>query len=402
MDIVAREMQAEELARVIETRNNHFPPIAREDWYREGTMTAAVALLDDQIVGAIPLAIRRFQVAPGRVVTAAFENAVLVIDGIRDKGIGTKMIDAAKQFLADRCDVLMVYRGHERSKGYNFYEKTDHFDLHYIIEYILHQPLDWGDEASPNMTQDADTFLALEPQILNIYQSIFGRFGGFPVRQPGYWGRMLSGHIYAVHPTEFTYLWYQDAGRMIGYCILGRRTEHPNNRDYRPLQILELAALNNDYVAGLALLKAASTLASRQGCKLTMQGHNHPLEPLFRALGAKPASREDMSMIMGQLLNPAGFGKALEERPLLENIEIKVWTPKRDFVLKPAQNTATSSITLGMKEDTLTRLLLHRLDPIAAIADEPITISESNDTVVGEIAEAFAGHDWVYHALDYI
>ena len=107
-------------------------------------------------------------------------------------------------------------------------------------------------------------------------------------------------------------------------------------------------------------------------------------------------------MIMGQLLNPAGFGKALEGRPLLENIEIKVWTPKRDFVLKPAQNTATSSITLGMKEDTLTRLLLHRLDLITAIADERITISEPNATVVGEIAEAFAGHDWVYHALDHI
>ena len=185
---------------------------------------------------------------------------------------------------------------------------------------------------------------------------------------------------------------------MTGYCICGRRTEHPNNPDYRPLQILELATLNNDYAAGLALLKAASTLAARQGCKLTMQGNNHPLEPLFRALGAQPVDREHMSMIMGQLLNPEEFGTVLQGRPLLENIEIKVWTPRRDFVLKPAQNIAATSITLGMKEDTLACLLLHRLDFKAAIEDERITISEANDTIVGEIAEAFARHDWVYHA----
>lgn len=402
MEIIAREMRCDEVAQVVETRNTHFPPIPVEDWYREEKMTAVVALEGDRFVGAIPLAIRKFQIAPGRIITAAYENAVLVIDGMRDRGIGTKMIEAAKKFLVGRCDALMVYRGHERSLGYNFYAKTGHVDLHYLEEYTVSNPTDWGEIPNVKITTDEDQFFAMEDEILRVFNSTFGKFGGFPPRGLGYWRKMVNGHIYAVHPTDFTYIWFEKNGQLEGYCICGRRDDSPNNAEYRPLQILEMAVMNNDEFIGLSLLKAVSTLAARQGCAWTMQGNNHPLTPLVKALGGESTPREKMSMIMGQLLTPEEFGRFLQDRPLLNDVEISIWTPKRDFVLKSTEKTPRAKVTLGMKEETMIRFLLGRVDLSAALKDERITVTGGNDTVLSELAEAFARHDWVYHHLDYI
>ena len=127
-----REYQPGDTADILEVRNAIFPPLTEEEWdrYCPGN-TASLAYRVGEPVGAIPLDQREFVLAPGLTVPVAFEHGVGVKEEYRSQGIGTAMIEAAREFMADRCDLLMVYRGMERSPGYRFYIKSGHWDLLY-------------------------------------------------------------------------------------------------------------------------------------------------------------------------------------------------------------------------------------------------------------------------------
>ena len=133
--LVCRECRPEDTADVLEVRNPIFGPLSEENWDRYWPrMTAALAYLDGEPVGAIPLDQRDFVVAPQVSVPVAFENAVGVKEEYRGRGIGAAIIQAAREFMADRCDLLMVYRGAERTAGYRFYHKSGHRDLLYLAQ----------------------------------------------------------------------------------------------------------------------------------------------------------------------------------------------------------------------------------------------------------------------------
>ena len=143
-DLVCREYRPEDAEELLGIRNAIFAPLSLEKWRAsEPAMTASMAYLKGEAVGAIPLDQRPFQVAPGAVIQTAFENAVGTREDMRSMGIGGAMISAAKEFLADRCDALMVYRGGERTNGYHFYVKSGHQDLIYLRQSL------WEPERAP-------------------------------------------------------------------------------------------------------------------------------------------------------------------------------------------------------------------------------------------------------------
>ena len=115
--LICREATPDDVDDVLAVRNAIFPPLTPEQWFADPTMTCAMAYLDGEPVGAIPLSERDFKIAPGAVIKTAFENAVGTREDMRSKGVGTAVISAAKEFLAGRCDELMIYRGAERSPG---------------------------------------------------------------------------------------------------------------------------------------------------------------------------------------------------------------------------------------------------------------------------------------------
>ena len=75
--IVYREMQPEDVFSTITLRNEVFAdaPVTQEDWERDN-MLASIAVLEEEVVGAIPLILRETVIAPGVTITAAFENSV--------------------------------------------------------------------------------------------------------------------------------------------------------------------------------------------------------------------------------------------------------------------------------------------------------------------------------------
>ena len=125
-----REYRAEDASAALALRNRVFPPIGPEDWAK--SQTAAVALLDGRLVGVIPFTIRSFTLAPDAMIRAAFANSVAVAEDLRGMGIGTRMMDSARLFLAARAEAMCVYTGHEATgPQYRFYHRSGHHDLLY-------------------------------------------------------------------------------------------------------------------------------------------------------------------------------------------------------------------------------------------------------------------------------
>jgi len=83
-ELVCREYRPGDTADVLEVRNPIFGPLSAEDWDRYcPRMTAGMAYLDGEVVGAIPLDQRDFLLAPQLSVPVAFENAVGVKEEYR-------------------------------------------------------------------------------------------------------------------------------------------------------------------------------------------------------------------------------------------------------------------------------------------------------------------------------
>jgi len=189
------EYVPEELDEVLPFRNAIFGHMSRDQWEAMGC-TAVVAREGERLVGFIPLQYRAQRLNQRASIPVVYENAVGVAEGMRGRGIGTAMLDEAARFMADRVDALMVVRGGERSQGYRFYRRAGHADLMYARTYALaaNALAPGGVEGLSVLKRDA--WLALEPELLALYKRRYGRFGGGQVRDPGYWTRILDGHVY--------------------------------------------------------------------------------------------------------------------------------------------------------------------------------------------------------------
>ena len=176
-NLICREMVwPDEIDDMLSVRNAIFPPVSREEWLKHPTNTASMAYLEGVPIGAIPLDQRQFLIAPGKPIATAFEHAVGTREDFRSRGVGGRMIEAAREFLAERCECLMVYHGAERSPGYKFYTKSGHHDLIYMRT-LTWEPSDV--QAEDTHAGDRDEIIASQSELLRVFQQAFAEYGGF-------------------------------------------------------------------------------------------------------------------------------------------------------------------------------------------------------------------------------
>jgi GNAT superfamily N-acetyltransferase len=391
--LVCREATREDAEDVLKVRNAIFPPLTPEQWFADPSMTCSVAYLDGEPVGAIPLSVREFQVAPGVCVRAAFENAVGTREDMRGKGVGTAVIAAAKEFLLGRCDDLMVYRGAERSDGYRFYAKSGHRDLLYLRPMVLAEPQRHEADAAVELV---DQIEACQAEMPACFEATYGTFGGFPKRHATYWQQQLRSQIYEVLPQATFLVRHPAHGALRGYVLAGRRMRE-DQRDH--LSILEAAGFSSADTRQ-ALLGLGDFAAREQVSVRTLTSTEDPLQPLLRELGYAEHLRT--TMIMGQPLAPADlFAKTCADPGWLEELKIDFWAPFADGTLHEGPN-AKREITLEGKDEVIYRLLNRRLDVEAAVRTEWLTVRNGTPEAVERLAAAFPYAPWVYHHLDYI
>jgi len=405
MDLITcRELRLEDALGWAALHRTHFPPLSDEAglrWAGRDDVTAAIALRAGEVVGAVPFHIRDFQINPQVSIKGAFEHAVLVHESLRDQGIGTRMMDAAKQFLLAQADAMMVYRGGEQSAGYRFYTKTGHHDLSYLRPFWLQEP-----KAQPTTKVKRVSYRELmdnEPEFLAVFRSAYGRYGGFRRRGPGYWKEAFSSAYFDMIPQELVLLRLDDGQPLQGYALLSR--ELGPNRVHECAHLLELATLRGDPALARPLLAEAMTVAAEWGVSFRAFSTDHaPYVRLLAELGFRPLSRGESSMmIMAYVLDPARLGpKVWQEHAEAEGLEVTVWTPQREAVIHPAASTPARPVLLEMKEDLLTRLLLSRLDLVTAVQQELVTVIGGDDHDVAAIAKALPLAPWAYQHVDYI
>lgn len=356
-------------------------------------MTCSIAYLNGEPVGAIPLSIREFQVAPDTFVQAAFENAVGTREDLRGRGIGTAMINAAKAFLADRCDEMMVYRGAERSDGYRFYVKTGHRDLLYLRSMVLPCP----------QRREADIYVGgldeigpLQGEMLQCFQATYHAYGGFPRRHATYWEQQLHSQIYDVLPQDTYIIRHPAKGSLRAYVLAGQRKR---DKPIDHFSIMEVAGRDETAIEQ-ALLGLEDLAARRATSVQTLTSAEDPFQNLLRRLGYQEGLRS--TMIMGQALSPAAlFGKVCAAPEMLTDLKVDFWAPFGEGTLYEGPE-ARQEITLEGKDEVIHRLLNRRLDIAAAVRTEWMTIRNGTPEVVERLTAALPYTPWVYHHIDYI
>jgi len=392
-----REMQPDDVFSALALRNEVFSDalVSQEDWERD-EMLASIAVLEGEVVGAIPLVLRETVIAPGVTITAAFENSVGTREELRSQGIGRGMIEKAREFLPGRADALFVYRGDERSDGYRFYATTNHYDLLYSRHYSYGSP-----ETSylpPGVTLAGKESIFLNTERLQaIFASTYGRFGGHPQRRGDYWQRALASSIYAEFPTDFSFVHIIQSDELLGYAICGMRTTRHNGM----ANVLEMATLGADLSIAQRILTGVASVAGERKLGVDIQiSDEDPFRPLFQANGFMSEPRG--TIIMGQVIDvPSFFEKHWSERFGLYNTALEVTTPKDDYVLIDPE-TRQSTLTLEMKEEMLHRWLLGRLDLRARLAEGSVTAYGTNSAVIEQVCDAIPFSPWAYHFIDWI
>jgi hypothetical protein len=356
-------------------------------------------------VGFIPLQYREQRLNARVTVPVVYENAVGVAEGLRGRGIGTRMIDEAARFMADRVDALMVIRGGERSDGYRFYRKTGHGDLMYARRYNLPAEAVWPQADDTGIgTVDREGWVALEPDLLALYDRVYGRFGGGRERNPGYWDLSLSAHVYRERKWWCVTLSdgeRQDVpGRLAGYLVAAQGTW----ADTPDVYVYEVVGESGDVVE--RLLRYAYRFAvesgedGRAGYGVAAVSLANPVRDTLRRLGF--AEGESTPHVMVRVLRPDRmFRRLAADSSLARECALTVATPHRTLVVNDPERPRYS-VRIETKESLLSRLFFCRLDLSAALDMELVRWNVHDLGLRRELCDVFAFSEWVQWFTDYV
>ena len=402
------EYDASEIGEPLPFRNTIFGQITVDHWLAMNC-TGVVAREDGELVGFIPLQYREQKLNARQSIPVVYENAVGVAEGRRGQGIGTLMMDEAARFMGDRVDALMVIRSGERTDGYRFYRRSGHSDLMYACWYYLSPEVEWpavdsAAGAARISVIDRESWLALEPQLLALYERRCGGFGGGQRRGPGYWSMILDGQVFAQRKRWLVTM-MTETGQLRGYLVAGQGVRSAAHA------VLVYEVVGEDEPAVEHLLRFARQLcgeldgamaARPDGAQLVVPlvSLANPVRPLLRRMGF--AEGESSSHVMARLLRPDRiFCRLAEGTGLPEKVSLSVSTPHRVLeVCAPAQPRYT--VRLETKEVFLARLFCCRLDLDAALDMELVRWRHPDAGLRRQLCQVFAPCEWVQWFTDYV
>jgi GNAT superfamily N-acetyltransferase len=373
-------------------RNNIFTPVDAEQWVAM-RCTAVTARDKNGLAGFIPLQFREQLIRPGVSIPVVYENAVGVAEARRGTGIGSKMMDAAADFMADRADALMVVRSGERTQGYRFYRRTGHSDLNYALELLLPadavEPRDRGHEV---IQVDRAGWLSAEDDLLRLHANQYSGFGGARPRGRGYWEMILDSHVFKSNGRKS--LVSKKNGVVTGY-LSGIFGTWQNKED---LCVFELVADDEDAIE--SLLAVAKRLSQSGAIRFPLVSLANPIRPVLEKMNF--AAGETTSHLMARLLRPDRiFGRLAGGTGLVERVSLRVVTPHRTLIVNDVPNSG-HTVELELKEHDLARLFLCRLNLSAALDMESVRWKDRDPGLERELAAVFQPADWVQWFSDYV
>lgn len=406
------EMTCEELSEALAFRNSIFVDVDTDHW-KAMDCTGVVARAEPgdfpdlgigtEIVGFIPLQFRTQVLRPGVTAPVVYENAVGVDERLRSRGIGSRMIEAAADFMRDRADALFVIRGGEATTGYRFYRKSGHSDVCYAATFAadsLRIPAA-ADFSVKAVTSEA--WVAREPELLELYRLRFGAYGGGRERGPGYWRGIFAGHVFKNRPWRL-YLAADRTDSVCGYAIVVDGTW----KDYDTHHFYEVIGASDDVVK--ALIAGATNDAGPGKIRFPSVSLDNPLASLLTELGCRDERTEPQ--IMARIINPERLFARLVDatgppEKFRRGTHITCSTPHRRVELFKPEPTGRSGqagceIRLEMKEHALARLLCCRLDLLKAVDMEVVRCAGADADSLATLADICRPAPWVQWYTDYV
>ncbi len=353
--------------------------------------TAPVALLDGRIVGAIPLKRRIYRVAPGCEVVAWVLFRVGVAPEHQRRGIGTGMQRAIKEFLHDRGDILLVNTCGQHTQQYRFYRRNGLYDVA-CPQHFAVQPLDGLDARVPQSFQkiSEEDFFANRTRWVELFNSCYGASGGYPVRTETYPFDHLSLLHSRTGSSNTAYAAIGPPDRPIGYAFF------PDGG--AAINVQEFAVRDADPAHTARLLDALRSLGppvSLPASRGTALWH-----VLNEATLSSAVQVERTRPVIVHILNIESTADRVWNRvSRLEDVTVKARTGVREAVLHSGPHPARE-ITLDLHEQTLSRLLMRRIDVTRAVAEEQIATTGASQSDIDALAEALPPCPWAYHGID--
>jgi len=361
-----------------------------------------------RLAGAIPFTLRNVLIAPGRVVRSAFAHMVSVHADYRNQGLGSKLMNWSLNCLDQYCDLVGVYTGCEGHAPYRFYERCHFYDLAYAYRYD-HPVTVNPQTVEINLVPPAE-IIRYSMDLSDCFLSCYPDQAGFPRREIGFWKLALNSIIFHQGIEMVGMLTCQAAGILQGYAMLGREANK--------LKILELATRSaNEKVAQDLLIKVnhlADNLNLQQVVIYLTQPA--PFTSLLQRSGWTRGMREVIKpddeqnddqwmkhfILVGRITNYQRIGQASLQSEDSIDFNIRVWTSQTGGIWLRHAPGVQRLVNLEMKEETLARLLLHRLDLLANIEADLVTVQAGAQDDLLFLQNCFKPCPWLYFDLDYI
>jgi len=379
------------LEELVRFRNTIFRPCTADFWRQltidtpHGRGTAAIARKCGRIVGAIPFARRRFRIAPDVTLETAVAAAVGVAEEFRGAGLGSRLMDFAKDMMRPWADAMFVISGF-RARAYRFYSRNGFADLLPIQRFVLAHPPHVRTRA--RRVDDVQQVTKHDERLAAIFHSVFRSFGGHYERGPGFYSWYLNVPFanQSARPRRFVSFLLGD--EPWGYLVASRGEDN--------WFVLEMASLHADMSDGADLLRAAASAAADDGlplhfCSIPV----HPYHPAVEELRFEGQPRGHV--LKGQVLSPARvFDKVCRTPP---EAALVVRTEAREVVLYEG---GSGEIVLDMSEADLMRMLLRRLDVAIAIRRGAVQVARGSVLTAGDLRRVLPCADWAYMQMDYL
>lgn len=224
-------------------------------------MAAMTAWRGAQLVGAIPLEPRPWQLWPGSVVSAAHQTSVGVLPDFRGRGIGSLMQQAIDTHQPALASVATVFREDENSHAYRWYQRNGFVPALRVSAWTLAAPttVDASLTVEPLDPDDPDVDWTGIDRLWRARQA--DQCGGFVCRTRRPLGDWLSVHPYR-NRYRFKILSLHDAGDLVAYAVLGIGQLHSTTTR---VEIMEHATRTDSPPLIERLCRATTAFAARHG-----------------------------------------------------------------------------------------------------------------------------------------
>ena len=200
-------------------RSSDSTPRTEQTW-REGRVTAMLALRGRRLIGAIPFEKRKLSLGGGRLLNVLWVSGAHVEARYRNRGIGTAMdVQIAKHF-CPKFKAVFAFRQDEGSAAYRWYRRVGYTPALSILSLKKNVVKPVG-IVSYELFDDNTQIAKSETELLTCFRRCFGRFGGYEKRHRHFWTDKLKYHYYRNH-YRYSVVALRRGRQVEGYVFLGR------------------------------------------------------------------------------------------------------------------------------------------------------------------------------------